>query len=190
MWVLVITSHSPRSWVGAVVFGTCVCLLYAGSATYHLWPRSSDLWRLFRRLDHATIFLFIAGTYTPFALKALGNGWGIPILSVIWALGGIGCILTVALPWARPRWLAVGLYLAMGWTGLITIPKLLTVMSPGVLAIMAVGGLIYSLGAVVYALKRPDPLPRLFGYHEVFHAMVLVATGVFYWVIVGHVLPL
>ncbi len=187
MWYLMVVSDSPRGWVGASIFGSCVILLFGASSLYHFWPKRSELRHLIRRVDHATIFLFIAGVYTPFCLKLFGNAWGIPILSVIWALGGIGWAVTVLRP-ATPRWIRVALYLGMGWVGLATIPKLVIGEPWQILVGVASAGVAYSLGAVVYGMRRPNPLPAYFGYHEFFHALVLVATGIFYWVIARYVL--
>lgn len=188
MWYLMAISDSPRSWVSASIFGSCVIMLFGASSMYHFWPKGSNLKPLARRIDHATIFVFIAGVYTPFALKIFGNAWGIPILSTIWALAGIGWLVTVLRP-STPRWLRTSLYLALGWIGLATIPKLVIGVPWQIIALVASAGLVYSLGAVIYGTRRPDPLPAYFGYHEFFHLLVVVATGLFYWAIVQYVLP-
>ena len=182
-------SDSPRSLVSASVFGASVILLFGASTLYHFWPKDSGLRPVLRRLDHATIFLFIAGVYTPFALKLFGDAWGISILSTVWALAGMGWLLTVARP-STPRWVRILLYLALGWISVATIPKLVTGVPWQVLAGVAAGGLMYSFGALIYGMKRPNPLPKYFGYHEVFHLLVVVATGLFYWVIARYILPL
>ncbi len=187
VWYLVTITDSPRGWVGASIFGASVILLFGASTLYHYWPKVSDRRHLIRRIDHATIFVFIAGVYTPFCLKLFGNAWGIPILSVIWVLGGLGWAMTVLRP-ATPRWVRVALYLGMGWVGVAAIPKLVIGEPWQVLVGVASAGVAYSVGGLIYGMKRPNLVPAYFGYHEFFHALVVVATGIFYWVITQYVL--
>ena len=187
MWYLMSITDSPRGWVGASIFSVCVILLFGASSLYHFWPKWSERRYLIRRIDHATIFVFIAGVYTPFCLKLLSDAWGIPLLVVVWSLAGIGWVVTVMRP-ATPRWVRVALYLGMGWVSLVIIPKLIIGEPWQIITGVAVAGAAYSVGALVYGTKRPNLAPAYFGYHEFFHALVVVATGIFYWVIAQYVL--
>lgn len=134
---------------------------------------------MLRRFDHANIYLIIAGTYTPFALLALGGAARIAVLSVIWGGALAGVVFRVC--WiGAPRWLYTVLYLALGWTAIFVMPQLLEGAGVAAVVLVAVGGLLYSAGAIVYGLRRPDPSPRWFGFHEVFHACTIAAYLVQY----------
>lgn len=186
--LMLLIADSPRAYVGATICGVTLIALYTTSASYHLapWPQN---WRgIVKRIDHSMIFALIAGTYTPFCLIVLGNGWGITMLSLVWSFAGAGMLLKIAWP-SSPRWLGVGLYLAVGWLALIPAAELATRMHAGAIAVLVLGGVLYSLGGVVYAVGRPNPLPRVFGYHEVFHALVIAGTLVHFGLIAGYVLP-
>lgn len=173
---LMFIADSPRRYVGAAVFATSLILLYASSASYHLVPWPDRLRGVMKRVDHSMIFLFIAGTYTPFCLIVLDYAWGIPMLAVVWTLAAIGVLSTILWPYA-PRWLTVTPYLAIGWIGIIPAVQVVRVMSGGQLALLALGGALYTIGAVIYARKWPDPFPRIFGFHEVFHAFVIAGSA-------------
>jgi hemolysin III len=128
-----------------------------------------------RRLDHATIFFLIAGTYTPFCLLALHGAWGPALLSVAGTIAVLGAI--TRLIWLdTPRWLAVPLYLASGWVALIAMSQILQALDAAPLALLIGGGVAYSIGALAYAAKRPDPWPKVFGYHEVFHSLTILGS--------------
>jgi len=180
--LLLLLADSPRGYVGASVYATSMMLLYTTSASYHLAPWSHRLRRIMMRLDHSMIFILIAGTYTPFCLIVVGDAWGIPMLSVVWTLAGLGVLLKSLWPDA-PRWLSVALYLGLGWVGVVAVWPLFTNFSPWGIAMLAAGGALYTLGAFCYALRWPDPSPRVFGYHEVFHAFVVAASALHFSVI-------
>jgi hemolysin III len=185
-WLLLI-ADSPSAYVGAAIFSASLILLYGTSASYHRIRWRPTLQRLLRRLDHGMIFVLIAGTYTPLCLK-ISPAWGIPILSVVWGIAGAGVILRLI--WlGGPRWLRVALYVILGWVALVGISELVQEFAPGPLAMLAIGGLLYTLGGAVYAVRRPDPWPRVFGYHEVFHLFVIAGSAVHYSVIAAFVLP-
>ena len=133
------------------------------------------------------IFIFIAGSYTPFALKLMSNAWGIPILSVVGGLAAVGFVATLVAPEA-PRWVRVGLYLILGWTGIAGITELVRALPGEALALLVLGGVLFSVGGATYAARRPDPFPRVFGYHEMFHALQVAATAVLYAVVAVYVL--
>src|SRR5829696_4139400 len=163
------------------VFGLSLVALYAASALYHLLPLSPSGVARLRRLDHMTIFVLIAGTYTPFCLLALDGGWRWGLLGLIWSLALCGVLLK-ALWMDAPRWLSVVLYLGMGWIAVIATPALLR-------AVLA-GGLVYSAGALVYGLKRPNLVPGVFGFHEVWHLFVLAGIACHFWAVLRYVAPL
>jgi len=172
---LSLAAPTARARIAAIVYGASLLALFTVSALYHrpTWgPRARLLWR---RLDHSAIFLLIAGTYTPFCLL-LGGRIGTALLTVVWTGAAAGMVQSIAWPTA-PKPLAAVAYVALGWVVLPVVPVLHLELGPWSLALLAAGGVTYSLGAVVYALRRPDPFPRVFGYHEVFHAMVIVAAA-------------
>jgi hemolysin III len=164
--------------LAAAVYGLTCMALFGVSAAYHRSPPASRRRKVLRRLDHVSILLVIAGTYTPMAVLAL-HGWTrVSVLAVIWAgtvSGGLARLIWRTAWRPAPRWLSTSLFIALGWVAVIVLPQLLRGAGALVLALVLAGGLLYSLGAVVYARKRPDPSPRWFGFHEVFHAMTIAA---------------
>ena len=141
-----------------------------------------------RRLDHSTIFLMIAGSYTPFALLVMHGTLATVVLAVIWGGALAGIVLKLA--WIdAPKWLVAAIYVALGWVAVAAFPQLLDELGVVPTALVALGGLLYTAGAVIYALKRPDPSPAVFGYHEIFHLLVIAAALVQYAVVGFYVLP-
>jgi len=185
---LLFSADSPRGFVGGAIYGSSLILMYTTSAIYHLIPWGASHRNVVRRVDHSMIFIFIGGTYTPFALMLLSNEWGIPILSVVWGLVGMGVIQKIIAPSASRRF-RVSIYLAIGWIGLIAVFQLAAALTVEALVLIVGGGLLYSVGGVTYAKRWPDPFPRVFGYHEVFHSLVVLASAVFWVVIATYVLP-
>ncbi len=182
VWLLVL-ADSPSEYVGAAIFAASLVLLYGTSAGYHRISWKPKLRGILRRLDHSMIFVLIGGTYTPLCLK-ISLAWGIPILCVVWGIAGAG--LLMRLVWmGGPRWLRVGLYVGLGWVALVGVSELLQEFTIAPLVMLGVGGVLYTLGGVVYAVGRPDPWPRVFGYHEVFHLFVVAGSAVHYSVIAG-----
>ncbi len=184
-WLLLVAG-SPTGYVGAAIFGASLMLLYGTSATYHQVQWRPFWGRIFKRLDHAMIFVLIAGTYTPFAL-GVSPAWGIPVLSVVWSLAGVGALLKVVWPDA-PRWLSVSLYVGLGWVGFVAASEAIAQYAGGPLALLIVGGALYTLGGVIYAAGRPNPWPRIFGYHEVFHVLVVAGSALHYSAVAFYVL--
>jgi hemolysin III len=180
---LLVIADSPRSFVGAAIFGSALILLHTTSASYHLLR-----WKQLQSLDHSMIFIFIAATYTPFTLKVMGDGWGISLLSVVWGVAGVGVVFTIANRGSF-RWFLLGLYFALGWLALVSITPLMKALPVEAFGALVLSGLVYSFGGVVYATRRPDPWPSVFGYHEVFHGLVMIATLLIYLVIAFYVLP-
>ena len=180
--LLLVLADSPKRYAGAAIFGTSLFLLYASSANYHLVPWPERLDRIWKRVDHSMIFVLIAGTYTPFFLVVLGRAWGISMLSVIWSLAGAGALLKIIWPDA-PRWLGVSLYLALGWIVVIPAAQVVGSLAPAAMLLLLAGGISYTIGGIVYARRRPDPWPRVFGYHEVFHTLVILGSAIHFTVV-------
>jgi hemolysin III len=186
--VLLALAPTPLTRVALGLYGLSLSGLFGVSALYH-HPTWSPRWRRrLRRLDHAMIFLAIAGTYTAVAGLALPPAVAGPLLGVVWGGALAGAVLQLVGVQAR-RWLAVGPYLALGWAALVVIPQLLERLGSVGIGLMITGAGLYTAGAVVYARRRPDPLPTVFGYHEVFHLLVIAAAATHYAAVVGFVLP-
>ena len=186
---LVITAPGGKATFAALVYALSVVVLFATSATYHRvnWRRPNAR-RWMRRLDHSAIFLLIAGSYTPFALLALEGTLADVILVIVWsgALGGI----VLKLVWIdAPNWLVALIYVALGWVAVPAAPGMVSAIGITASSMVGLGGLLYTAGAIVYARHRPDPVPTVFGYHEVFHVLVIVAAALQYAVVAFWVLP-
>ena len=184
---LVLTAEPGRARVAALVFASSVAACFGSSALYHrpTWAPPVRTW--LARLDHAGIYLLIAGTYTPFALLVMSTGWAVSVLSVVWG-GALAATLTKLL-WVRaPKWLSAAIGLALGWSGVVALTELRAVPAAG-LALVLAGGVLYTVGAVVYVRRSPDPVPHAFGYHELFHLLTLAAAGCQYVAIAFFVLP-
>ena len=183
----VLTSEPGRGRVAAAIFAACVALCFGASALYHrpTWKPSARAW--LARLDHAGVYLLIAGSYAPFGLVVLSTGWAVPVLAVVW--GGALLAILLKLFWLQaPKWLSAALGLTLGWVGASAASELLK-LPPAALALVILAGLLFSAGAVVYALRRPDPAPHLFGYHELFHVLTVAAVAAEYVAVVFFVLP-
>jgi len=172
--VLVALSPPGAPRVATVVFAATAALMFGTSALYHrgTWSARAEL--LLKRLDHSNIFLVIAGTYTPFAVLLLPPGRARTLLVVVWA-GALAGVAFRVLWTGAPRWLYVPVYLAMGWIAVAYLPAFWRSGGPAVALLVIAGGLLYSAGALVYGFRRPDPSPRWFGFHEVFHVLTVVA---------------
>jgi hemolysin III len=176
--VLVALSHGTVRMAVALYAGSAT-LLFGVSAIYHRGTWSPRTHAVLKRLDHANIFLIIAGTYTPFAARMVRADRGETLLWIVWfgALAGVGFRIF----WVgAPRWLYTPVYFALGWVAVFYLPDLLHVSGLTVVVLLAAGGLLYSAGGLVYAVQRPDPAPRWFGFHEVFHSLTLAAYAVHY----------
>lgn len=187
--VLVLTAPSGKAMASAAVYAGCVTTLFGTSALYHRidW-RTESARRWMRRLDHSAIFLLIAGSYTPFAILVVDGTLADVVLAVVWAGAAAGIVLKLI--WIdAPKWLAALIYVLLGWVSIATMPDMAGDLGITATAMVAAGGLLYTVGAVVYAIRRPDPSPTVFGYHEVFHLLVIAASGLQYAVIAFWVLP-
>ncbi|MGA4670908.1 PAQR family membrane homeostasis protein TrhA [Propionibacteriaceae bacterium Y1923] len=173
--VLIIFTPTIGGRVAVAVYLLSALLLFGNSAVYHRGTWSERTTRLLRRFDHANIFVFIAGTYTPLAVQLLEGRSRVALLVLIWVAAALGVGFRVL--WlSAPRWLYTALYLLMGWAAVGWLGQFWTNGGPLVVALIIAGGLVYSLGAVVYARKRPNPSPTWFGFHEIFHAATVVAA--------------
>lgn len=185
--LLVQTSGDVIQLVALGVFGLSMIVLYVVSSLYHIGRWNQRQERFLRAFDHANIFVFIAGAYTPFCMLVL-NGWvRVAMLVTVWTLAILGVVFSVV-SLRLPRWATIFLYIGMGWLSLVLLPQIASALSLAPVLLLLGGGLLYTIGAVIYAMRWPDPIPWLFGYHEIFHLLVVggtVATTVtiWYWVI-------
>jgi hemolysin III len=187
--VLVIVAGSARARIALTVYAVSLVALFGVSAVYHRinW-RSLTARDWMRRLDHSMIFILIAGSYTPFAVLVLHGPLAIAILLAVWAGAGLGVAFNLV--WRdAPTWLQSALYVGLGWIAVVAVPQLGAAIGVGGLALLALGGVLYTLGAVVYVVRAPDPVPAVFGYHELFHILVIAAAAVQYAVIAFWIAP-
>jgi hemolysin III len=185
--VLIVLSPTTTTRVGSAVFTGSALLLFGVSAIYHTGTWSPRVWTFLRRFDHANIFVLIAGTYTPITLILLEGTQRTVLLSTVWICAALGVLFRVF--WLdAPRWLYLPLYIGLGWSAVFFIPGFIdgaatnlgTGMGVAVLVLVASGGVFYTFGGVVYGVKRPDPWPRWFGFHEVFHSFTILAFAAHY----------
>lgn len=184
---LVLDAEHGRARVAATVFASSVVACFGASALYHrpTWEPRTRAW--LARLDHAGVYVLIAGTYTPFGLLVMSPSWAVPILSVVWSGALAGVLLKLF--WVRtPKWLSASIGIALGWVAAAAFSQLLKLPALG-LVLVVLGGLLYTVGAVVYVRRRPDPVPDVFGYHELFHVLTVAAAGCQYASIAFFVLP-
>jgi hemolysin III len=186
---LVIAAKTPKATLAVAIYAVSLSALLGTSALYHRvdWKRPA-VRRWMRRLDHSMIFFLIAGTYTPFALLVLDGMLADAILVVVWAGAIAGAV--VEMVWIEhPKWVAALIYMSLGWVAAIAFPGLWSEMGAAGAILVAIGGILYTAGAVVYATQRPNPSPRVFGYHEVFHALVIAAAAAQFAAIAFFALP-
>lgn len=186
--LLVSTAHDLPRFFSVLVFGLSMILLYAVSSIYHIGSWTGRCYRVLRAFDHANIFVLIAGTYTPICVNVLPRGLGMAMLALIWSLAVAGVASSV-LTLHLPRWLTAVLYIGMGWVAVVAMPSLLRSLPVEASLLLFLGGALYTIGAVVYAIQRPNPLPRVFGFHEIFHLFVVAGSAAFVAVIWGWVVP-
>jgi hemolysin III len=163
----------------SAVFALSVAVCFGTSALYHVRTWTPRLRLVMRRLDHAGVYLLIAGSYTPVALLVLQGAWRPTILTIVWA-GAVVAIVTKVVWVDAPNWLAAATGIALGWVAVVALPQLVERLEPTAVVLLVAGGVAYTIGAIVYARRRPDPVPHVFGYHEVFHALTIVAIACHY----------
>jgi hemolysin III len=173
---------SPRSQFAAAVFAAAVAVMFGASALHHrvTWRERGYRWS--RRIDHAGVYLAIAGSYTPFGLLVLHGAWRIVVLAIVWS-GATAAILLKFVWVDAPKWLAAAIAIALGWIAVIVFPQLIDGVGWGGTSLVLASGLLYTLGGLAYALRRPNPFPGVLGYHEVFHLLVVVAVALQYSVV-------
>ena len=185
---LVLEPETTRGRVSAIVFAASVAAMFGASALYHrvTWSPGRRPWM--RRLDHAGIYALIAGTYTPFGLLVLSGNWTIAVLAIVWTGAAAGVALKFL--WVdAPKWLSAVIGVALGWVGIVAFPQILDRIGLAPALLVLAGGVAYTGGAVIYALRRPDPFPAVFGYHELFHLFVIAAVACHYVAVAVYVLP-
>jgi hemolysin III len=174
--MLIAAADGGRARLAAAVFAGSVAACFGASALYHRmsWTPGVRLWM--GRIDHAGAYLLIAGTYTPVSLLVLRGAWRPVVLAIVWVGAAAAIVLKVV--WvAAPKWLAVAIGLALGWVAVVAFPQFIARLNPAAVVLLVAGGLAYTAGAVVYARRRPDPAPAVFGYHELFHALTIVGVA-------------
>lgn len=180
--VLIVLAQGVAATTAAVIYAVSLSAVFGSSASYHVGAWSAPALRRMKRLDHSMIFVLIAGSYTPITLLVLHGAWSVVILSLIWALAAIGITLKLARIDGLSTIAAV-LYMAMGWLVVIPFLQLFHGLSPAGLTLLITGGALYTTGAIVFATRRPDPNPAVFGYHEVWHVFI-VAAAACHWVMI------
>lgn len=186
---LIVAAKTPKATLAVGIYALSLSALFGTSALYHRvnWTRPSAR-RLMRRLDHSMIFFLIAGTYTPFALLVLNGPLADAVLVTVWAGAIAGAIIETV--WIdHPKWVAALIYMSLGWVAVVAFPELWSEMGVTGTLLVAAGGLLYTAGAIVYATQRPNPSPRIFGYHEVFHLLVIAAAAAHFAAVAFFALP-
>jgi hemolysin III len=189
--LVVLLLYSPPTWparLALLAYGLSLILQFVASAVYHLVKTTPERTLLLRKIDHTAIFLLIAGTYTPICMLVLTGAWRWGLLTVIWTLAVVGIFVKLAFMRA-PRWVSVAIYMTMGWVGVVGIAQLFAALSPQALVWLAAGGVLYSVGAIIYATRRPDFFPGVFGFHEVWHLFVSAASAAHFIFVLGYVVP-
>ena len=177
----------PRQ-LSMIVYGTSLTLLFAFSAVYHVHTWAPARRAILRRIDHANIFVLIAATYTPISFNLLSGWWRVSVLGAVWGAALVGVGTAVAGVKLR-RWARAGLYVGMGWIAAVALGQISAAVPWPAIGLLITGGVLYSLGALLYARRWPDPWPLVFGYHEVFHLLTIAAAIAFYVVVLVYVLP-
>jgi hemolysin III len=170
-------AHGVTAKVAVSIYTLSLIALFGTSAAYHRLAHTAVAVRRLRRLDHSMIYVLIAGTYTPLCLLVLPRSWGIPLLIVAWSGAALGIVLKVAGMDRFPR-LSNALYIVLGWTALLALPALVGRLPVSGFVLIAIGGVAYTAGAIMLLMRRPDPFPKVFGYHEMWHACTIIAAAV------------
>jgi hemolysin III len=173
---LILAADGARRRLVAAIFAGSVAACFGTSALYHRVTWTPKLRLLMRRADHAGVYLLIAGTYTPVSVLVLQGAWRPAILTIVWS-GAFAAIVLKFVWVTAPEWLAAAIGIALGWVAVVALPQLVARLNPAAVILLVVGGLAYTAGGVIYARRRPDPVPAVFGYHELFHALTIVAVA-------------
>ena len=183
-----LTTHSASGRAAAIAYAATVVFMLGASGLYHRITWSQKRRLLMRRVDHAGVFALIAGSYTPVGLLVLHGSWRVVVLAIVWS-GAAAAIVMKTIWVAAPKWLAATIAISLGWVGVLALPQVAARAGLTACLLLVAGGVAYTAGGLVYAFRRPDPIPTLFGYHELFHALVLVAVGLQYGSIAFYILP-
>jgi hemolysin III len=186
--LLIFDATTGLGLAAAIVFATSVATMFGASALYHClkWPERQRRW--LRRIDHFGVYGLIAGTYTPIGLLVLDGYWQTVVLGIVWG-GALAAVLLKFIWLDAPKWIAVAIGLALGWVGAVVFPQFFDELGVAGTLLVLAGGVAYTAGALVYAFRRPNPYPRVFGYHEIFHALVIAAVACQYSAVAFYVLP-
>ncbi|MDP1716032.1 MAG: hemolysin III family protein [Anaerolineales bacterium] len=182
--LLIVGWGTPAKVISLIIYGVSLVFLFSASATYHMVRAKDKVLEIFRKIDHAAIFVLIAGTYTPFCVNAFTGFWKWGMLSFIWSLALIGIVVKIFFIRA-PRWLNAGIYVVMGWISVAAAGQMLAALPTWVFVWLIIGGVVYTLGAVVYATKIFNFVPGVFGFHEVWHIFVLLAAMAHFVAVMG-----
>jgi hemolysin III len=181
---LIVVARPGKAKVAAVIYGVAVCALFGVSSTYHRWSWGEVARRRMKRADHGTIFVMIAGSYTPVCLVVLHGALGIGLLIAVWIGAMTGLVLAITGIAERPG-VGFSLYLTLGWLAIIGLPQLISRETTLQVTLLIAGGVVYTLGSIVLGRKWPDPFPKTFGYHEIWHTMVIIASAFHYFMILS-----
>ncbi len=182
--LLIVGWGAPVKVISLAIYGVSLIFLFSASATYHMVQVKDKALEIFRKIDHSAIYFLIAGTYTPLCINAFTGFWKWGLLGIIWSLAVIGIVVKVFVIRA-PRWLNAGIYLVMGWMSIVAAGPMVAALPVWVLTWLIVGGVIYTLGAVVYITKIFNFVPGVFGFHEVWHIFVLLAAAAHFMAVLG-----
>lgn len=182
--LLIVGWSTPAKIISLTIYGISLITMFSASATYHMVRVKDKALEVFRKIDHSAIFLLIAGTYTPFCVNAFTGFWKWGMLSIVWSLALIGIVVKIFYIGA-PRWVNAGIYVLMGWLSVTAAGQMLTALPAWVFTWMIIGGVIYTLGAIVYATKIFNFKPGVFGFHEVWHIFVLLAAAAHFVAVFG-----
>lgn len=186
--LLILGRDNPWKELALAVYGVSLVLMFAASAAYHLIQANPPIGRFLRTLDHSAIYLLIAGTYTPVCLHFFSGFWRWGLLAIIWSMALIGIAVKLFILGA-PRWITAGIYLLMGWLALLAVKPMFLTMPASALVWLLLGGLFFTVGAVVYMIKRPDFFPGVFGFHEIWHIFVILGCLSHFIMIAAYVAP-
>jgi len=177
MAVLLFLSPKNTAWIISLsIYGASLVLLFLASGTYHAVRSTPQVVQILRKIDHSAIYLLIAGSYTPFCVIAFSGFWKWGLLAIIWALAGTGIVIKTFTVHA-PRWVTAGVYVVMGWLSVLALREMLGALSTGTILWLFTGGVIYTLGALVYVTKKLEFIPGVFGFHEVWHIFVTLGAA-------------
>jgi hemolysin III len=175
VWLLVMGWDDPIKRISLLVYGLTLVLMFASSSAYHAAYVDPRVTLHLKKLDHVAIYLLIAGSYTPVCLHYFEGFWRGPFLAIIWALAATGVVIKLFLI-RTPRWLTAGLYLLLGWLSILAFSEILRTFSPGALLWLLLGGFFFTVGSMVYIFKKPDFIPGIFGFHEIWHIFVILGA--------------